>query len=328
MAEVGPGQLVRPLLSVDRVTILNYLAAIGAGYVVDSSNLETRALRNRVRMLLLPELERNYAPGIARRLTELATEMRDSNSFIDAAACRFLERRLSTPGGDASSSCRLDVRGFESVGSALIRATMRELIRRGFGSLRGIERSHIEQMCRTAVSDNPSAAVTLPSGWRFRREYDTAILEHGPSKMIRDRAAADRPVALSPGANSFIAGGCRLFLREITDLELSFPSEPWHLLTRFEAYFDAAEAPVLTVRCFRRGDRIRPLGLDGSRKLHDVFVDFKVTASSRTEWPLVLAGDEIVWVPGLVRSASALISAATRRVLHLRADSLPGGLKV
>ncbi|MBV8055649.1 MAG: tRNA lysidine(34) synthetase TilS, partial [Deltaproteobacteria bacterium] len=74
MAEWGPGRLVRPLLSLNRVAILAYLAAIGADYVVDSSNLDFAALRNRVRTGLLPQLARDYSPGIARRLAELASE--------------------------------------------------------------------------------------------------------------------------------------------------------------------------------------------------------------------------------------------------------------
>jgi tRNA(Ile)-lysidine synthase len=84
----------------------------------------------------------------------------------------------------------------------------------------------------------------------------------------------------------------------------------------------------LATRFFRPGDRIRPLGLGGSRKIQDVFVDHKIAVASRLRWPLVVSGDEVIWIPGLVRSRLALVSAASRKVVHLRADSLPHDLKV
>jgi tRNA(Ile)-lysidine synthetase-like protein len=126
MAELGPGRLVRPLLGLNRATLLAYLTAIGADYVVDSSNLEMSTLRNRVRHRLLPALEREYVPGITRRLAELASEMRDVNSFIQGEASRLLQTRLMPPGhaSAAARSRRIDLRNFGSVGCALARAMM------------------------------------------------------------------------------------------------------------------------------------------------------------------------------------------------------------
>jgi tRNA(Ile)-lysidine synthase len=330
MAELGPGRLMRPLLSLDRAAILTYLAAIGANYVVDSSNLETGALRNRVRTGLLPQLARDYS-GIARRMAELASEMREVNSFIEAEARRLLDRRLASAlhTGRVASSCRMDVRGFDLINPALARAIVRELIKQAVGDLRRIERVHIDAMCRLAAGENPSAAIPLPRGWRFRREYDTVVLEHHPTPLELPASAADRGgMRLMPGENLLSTSEFILVLREITSQEPCFPTAPWHPRSRFEAYFDAAQAQVLTARFVHAGDRIRPLGLCGSRKIHDVFVDFKVTAASRGSWPLVVSGDEVVWIPGLVRSRAALVSSTSKKVLHLQADALSDDLKV
>jgi len=327
MGEVGPGRLVRPLLSLDRAAILAYLKAIGADYVVDSSNLEDRALRNRVRTGLLPYLASDYSPGIAHRLAELASEMSDLDIFIREEACRSLDKLLMEPMNQASS-CRMDLRGFESISPALARAIMRELIRRRVGDLRRIERVHIDGMCRLARCNNSSAIVTLPRGWRFRREYDTAILEHLASIGTSDASAAcGGEVILVPGENPLSASGPMLVVREITAENQCFPVAPWHPSSRFEAYFDAAKVPVLSARPFRPGDRIRPLGVCGSRKVHDVFVDYKVKVASRRSWPLVVSCGVVIWIPGLVRSGAALVTPASEKILHLRADSLPDGLK-
>jgi tRNA(Ile)-lysidine synthase len=77
------------------------------------------------------------------------------------------------------------------------------------------------------------------------------------------------------------------------------------------------------VRCVCEGDRIEPLGLRGTRKIQDVFVDYKVSTASRGSWPLVVSDNKIIWIPGLVRSRVALVNPASEKVVHLRADSLP-----
>lgn len=328
MSELGPGRLLRPLLSLDRDTIRRYLQVIGENYVVDSSNLDRRALRNRLRADLLPHLARDYSPGIARRLAELASEMGEINRFISAAARRALDTRLLQASDRIGGlSYRIDVQKFGLIDQALARAIMRELIERGVGDLRRIQRVHINAMCHLAADDNPSGAIMLPRGWRFRREYDTAVLERAQPAGTHAVASADGgELRLMPGANQ--VGSSCLILRELSTREPSFPASPWHPPSRLEAYFDAAAATVLSVRCLRAGDRIRPLGLVGSRKIHDVFVDEKVRLESRKLWPLVVSRGEVVWVPGLVRSGAALITAESKKVLHLRADSLPDDLKV
>jgi tRNA(Ile)-lysidine synthetase-like protein len=74
----------------------------------------------------------------------------------------------------------------------------------------------------------------------------------------------------------------------------------------------------LSVRTRRPGDRVRPLGAPGTRKLQDVLVDRKVPRAERDEVPLVVdAGDRIVWVAGHVVAEAARVVAATTDVLLL-----------
>jgi tRNA(Ile)-lysidine synthase len=73
------------------------------------------------------------------------------------------------------------------------------------------------------------------------------------------------------------------------------------------------------VRFPRRGERVRPLGLGGSRKLSDVFIDRKVPVEDRATYPVVDCRGEILWVPGIVRAEHGRVGPTTRRVLVLRA---------
>ena len=105
MAERGPGRLIRPMLSVSRAEIREYLDTRAIPFVEDSSNASHDILRNRIRAELLPMLEREYAPGFGARLAKLAGEMRSLDELVSAIAARELDAMRI--GGDA-----LDVSGF------------------------------------------------------------------------------------------------------------------------------------------------------------------------------------------------------------------------
>ena len=87
-----------------------------------------------------------------------------------------------------------------------------------------------------------------------------------------------------------------------------------------DALFDADKvADGLFVRNFLPGDRIAPIGLGGSRKLTDVFIDNKLPRADRAAFPVVTLGERVVWLPGIARSNDALVTAKTKRVLRLTA---------
>ncbi|MGE5584771.1 MAG: tRNA lysidine(34) synthetase TilS [Bacillota bacterium] len=85
-----------------------------------------------------------------------------------------------------------------------------------------------------------------------------------------------------------------------------------------EAYFDLdALGTDLVVRNRRAGDRLSPFGMDGHKKLKELFIDEKVPRNMRDRVPVIVAGSEIVWVVGVRRSSLARVTPSTRRVLRL-----------
>jgi tRNA(Ile)-lysidine synthase len=352
MAENGPGRLWRPLLMVRRPAIMAYLGAIGAAWITDSSNASRTILRNRIRLELLPLLERDYAPGLAGRLAELAEEMRALDEYVSQDAQVELERR--------SDGGRLAVDGFARLHPALANAVLRECLRGRLGDLRRISRDHIEMMRDLCRGANPSGHVVLPGGWQLRREYGFVHLErttlakrgcHHGAALAKPKAQRAQGAAESarrgqgqesascvkipgPDAKSSKPGLVKLKERGLTripDCGFTFESQLTernsseldplpHDAT--EAIFDADQlAAALAVRVVRAGDRLEPHGLAGSRKVQDLFVDRKVPRLQRAAWPLVVAGDKILWIPGITRSRFALVTAASKKVRYLRAFS-------
>jgi tRNA(Ile)-lysidine synthetase-like protein len=81
---------------------------------------------------------------------------------------------------------------------------------------------------------------------------------------------------------------------------------------------DALSAP-LTIRPLRQGDRIRPFGMDDGKKVKEILIDRKVPRDERWGRPVVCdSNGDILWIPGIVRSAHAPVNPKTRRPIILR----------
>lgn len=307
--------ILRPMLGVERREILRYLDSIGARFVADSSNAHRGFLRNRVRGELLPALERDYAPGLRRRLAALAAEMRDLEDHVARAARIELDARLreTAPGGPLDL---LDLNGFAGLQPALAAALMREFLAARIGNLRHLTRRHIDCLRRLCMGESPGAALDLPGGWRAERRYAALAIEHAEAGARRPVVSADGfSVPLAREGVTKVARASYVFRSSVT------PADAAPLpLGLDEACFDADLAGAgLVVRNFTPGDRVSPVGMAGSRKLQDIFVDRKLARPRRRTFPVVTLEGRIAWLPGMVRGRVALVTEETIRVLRLQA---------
>lgn len=310
METSGPERIVRPLLAVQRAEIGAYLKALGATWMTDSTNRSPALLRNRIRHDLIPALERDYAPRLSRRLAGLAAEMRSLDDYIAAEARRELGRRRLGPG-------RLALAGFGELHPALCNAVIREWLRERMGDLRQLDRGHIEGIAEFCKTGTAGSALALPRRWRLVCEYGSVVLEPGRQARREPFTVALAREGVTVAETTGFAFVGELMPPGDADCGDRFASpDPGQL----EAWFDAGQVDgELVVRGFRRGDRVGPLGMTGTRKVHDLFVDRKLPRERRSTWPIVACGGEILWIPGMVRSRIALVTAATGKRLRLAA---------
>jgi tRNA(Ile)-lysidine synthase len=310
MAERGPGRLIRPMLSLSRAEIREYLDARAIPFVEDSSNSSRDILRNRIRAELLPMLERQYAPGLGGRLVELADEMRSLDDFVTAIAARELDAMRVH--GDS-----LDVSGFGAVNRAVQAVAIRLYLSERIGSLRKVSRAHVEAIRDLIVEGGPSDSIDLPGGWRAEREYNFLRLVNVRERMS-DIAAFSVAIA-ADGITIVEAAGFKFEASTIAAADAPMPD------SLSIAMFDAAKIADagMVARNFINGDRIHPMGMRGTRKVHDVFVDRKLPRARRERFPVVMVGDTIAWLPGLVRGDCALVTKATETARRVEASEIP-----
>ena len=241
----------------------------------------------------------------AARAAEVAAEMEAlaTDALADAGA------RLGYP--DVAKAVRLSAGGLLQLSAA----QRRLLLHRWLEVRASVVASRATVLALEALLAVPGAGeCTLAGDWHARKEYDAVWLERG----ARIPAAVPAPVPLPvPGEADW--AGVRIRAEQAECFCAPDPTS--------EAYVDARalQGPLL-VRGPCAGDRLRPLGAPGTRKLQDVLVDLRVPAADRALVPVVLSGDRVVWVCGLVVAEEGRIRADTSAIVRLSASPSAGGL--
>ena len=334
----GP-MLVRPLLDVSREEILEYLASRNLEYRDDHTNRDTRYLRNWIRQTLLPRLRERTDAGLEHRLARLGGMLRSDNALLErrlAEACRRIIR------GDV-----LDRAAFLGLEPELRPRMVRFWLARVTGTLRRFDYAHVDAVLDLIAGSRPHARVSLPGAWTVAREYESIRLVSSVEAASANAPAETVPSprgARTPGiAGEERVGGQvdgeysyplplegEIFLPEAGLKITAWRSDSLDLpATPHEAAFDLRAVErvegALQVRNFRPGDRFQPLGMAGHKKLKDLFIEKKLPRSRRRTLPLVLAEEEIVWVPGCARGDFARLEADSRAAWRVKVGPFAAG---
>lgn len=297
-----PLNVIRPLMEVSKVEVLEYLAQTKRSYRIDQSNRDGTLLRNWIRLELLPKIKTRAGAGFSARLSQQAALLRDEEEYLS----QLTKRRYDA----VRAGARLLRGPLLEEPKALQRRILRHWIEQMRGHLRGIDFVHIEALLRLIAEGPAQGRLSVSGGWECVREYEQIHLQKRLGTLPQVGYSYDLRI------------GTPLRISEAS-LELQaqlLPASAARLPADLtEAVFDAAcLTGRLLVRNFRRGDRFRPLGMAGHKKLKDLFIEKKIPLPVRARLPLLLLGKEILWIPGYGRSQSALVGDRTTMVVHMK----------
>ena len=312
LASIQPknGPYIRPLVYVTRAETAAYCRAHELAYRSDETNLDTGTTRNRVRERLMPALEAEYGPGVESALLRAALAARAEVEWTAPLVAEAAERCLvdSSPAGIGTT---LDVMRATELPQGLLVRVLRYACEQAGLPIREIGWEHCRLMANIIRGECGSGAVSLPGGFQARRSYDRFSI--GPAGT----PAPPEPFAVElqvPGETE-LPGGRRIVVTE----HIGRPGE-WPDATGMEAVFDAAAVGgCLRARGLRPGDRLAPLGMQGSKKVSDILVDAKVPAAQRAGLVCITdCRDSILWLPGLRMSRDAAITETTTSYYRVR----------
>jgi len=320
----GRGEIIRPLLHIRRSELEQYLEEIKQPWREDSSNADSKFTRNRMRKLVLPLLEREFNPSVAENLSELAEIARDEEDYWENEISGWLGTvvQWSQPEwarglrGFGSSEALVQIQSSQSNSSALLerleepgpavmnasvsrpwlltepRAVQRRVLK-AIGEQAGIplEFKHVEEMLRFAAEDGPPGKeLPLPLRWKLVREPESMVFV--TPDLRREPLVPDYEYLLAiPGSVSVPELGVVIEALRIG------PEREVAEYNAHQLLHAGLHGPVI-MRNWRSGDRFWPAHTKSPKKVKELLQEKHVAKPERRLWPVVVSGDEIVWMRG------------------------------
>jgi tRNA(Ile)-lysidine synthase len=309
-----------------------YLAERNVSFVHDESNDDTSIPRNRVRLELMPLLERRFNPSVTEALADAADLARAEWHWMESEA----DRLTGAAGRQGPPATRFDAATLSAMPSAIARLTvLRALTAAASG--RPVAFRHVEEVLQLARLEcgagDRGRAVDLPGQRAERLGPDVVLTSRAPrsTRGVRRPEASVNFFSFSlsiPGEVASPEAGWVLTaeVAEAAHLAAAVDHSAAMGNRTAKAVFQLGRClGPLTIRNRRPGDRFRPVGLGGSKKLQDFFVDRKVPRERRDSVPLVV--DEqgrIMWVAGHATSEEFRVTDPTQAVLILKLNLVGG----
>jgi tRNA(Ile)-lysidine synthase len=307
--------IIRPLLNFYKTELEMYCVDNGLVPRLDSSNLKTIYRRNFLRLQVIPMLEEKVNPSLTGALVNLADIAETENDYLDGECEKALKEIIKS-----KENNKIIIKGklFLACHLALQRRMIKLIFTYLLDQCENIGYVHVNQLIRWIQEGRSTGQMDLPGGLKALKEYEDILFltDHHPSYNI----APYRYEVAIPDS---------LYVKEwngwiTTKISSASVRER---LSHTTAYFDADQLPgMLTVRSRQPGDRMSLYGTNGTKKIKDLFIDAKIPPRIRDAIPIILAGDEILWIPGIKRSNLALVHSHTINILSIHIE-IPQMLK-
>lgn len=295
------GNIIRPLIEIDREEIENYIKEKGLKPVIDKTNFEHFYKRNKIRLNLIPYIKNNFGIDIIENLVRTSKIIIEENDYLDKE-CEKVFSMVSTYSG---SDILIDIGKLKLQHEAIKKRIIRHAYEKIRGSLTGLEYKHVEDVLKLTDKET-SSKVVLPFEIEAVKSYNNLIL-----RKLKDKEKTRFCKKLNiPGITEIENLG--IFKTEIIDI-----TEVKRLDTgKYKKLFDLDKiCGDVLVRQRLTGDVISPLNMKGTKKLKEFFIDEKIPLELRDEIPIIAIGSNVLWIVGYRISEKFKLDDKTRRVL-------------
>ena len=294
--------IIRPLLLALRQETEDYCQRLGLEPRHDACNADRHHLRNRLRADLMPQLERDYGPGLEQALCRAADSLWDEIEWTEP----LVEQALTEAATDAPSS--LSLPALRTMPPGLRQRVLRRFLQQSGEGLNDISQERWLALEALIKEGQTGRKVELGLGRSVQLEYH----------LLRV-CTQDQPLEHSACCVPLVVPG-QVTLADGTVIEAALTALPPDLpeASSLRAVLDARRAgSTLLVRHPQPGDRFSPLGMGGTKKLQNFFVDNKTPPRGRHPLLVTTMDGEILWVVGHRLAEQAKVDDATDAYLIL-----------
>ena len=280
--KIGSIRLIRPLLHISHDEICDWLKANNYNWREDVTNRDMSILRNRVRHIIIPTIREELNPDITSTLNRTMKIIRQENEWIEKEA-----------------SC-LSIDNVNQAALILRRRWIRDWLHSH--NIINISFDITDKIANALDKNNGTRSFDINHQWKV-------VIEYGKPSLINKYIKIDQPfwnLQIKTGKGWKIDHGHGA---GILPAEASLSAEKTMNTT-------------LKARAIQPGDRFKPLGMKGHRKLQDILTDQKIPVSNRSNIPVVTCGEEIVWVPGFRIASGWEVIGKESDSIHLQISNI------
>ncbi|MBM9519629.1 tRNA lysidine(34) synthetase TilS [Desulforhopalus vacuolatus] len=312
------GNIIRPLLDISKKELQKYLQKQHLEWKEDSSNSDLRFLRNRIRLNLLPSLEKDYTPSLRRQIIQLIDILHVDNHFLNSATKECWKRNVTMTKGKRLR-LTLSCRHFIQEDPALQRRTIEQCCWQ-MGTRPDYEQ--IDAILKLMGRKTSGGELHLEKGLRVNRSGDELFF-HYPLPKGQKRGSAES------GAET----GYRIEVTQPGRFEIpgtqnviNFRLKHRENIRDKHEYLDSLEPEALNLdadkltfplclRTMRPGDRFTACGSGKTKKVARYFSEKSIPAFMRTSWPIITSAERIVAVAGMELDTFYKVTRETRIIL-------------
>ncbi len=314
--------IIRPLLYETKERLIDFLSERGVRWCLDSSNLDRRFLRNRVRLDLLPMLEEKFNPALRKTILQSMDMLSEEDNFLEEqtlenyTACISLSESSTTDPkcSELVVNCQRFLETHPAIRRRIVEKTCWQI---------GIRPTY-EQIC-TLISfienGKNGGELHLADGVRATMQANqlrfARPLPEGVIRGSKQLAASINQSIPGPGEYTITEAQKQLILEE-----LSIPTCQPTIGNELRVDRDKLSFPLL-LRSSLPGEKFTPCGGPGSKKISRYFNDRKIPAKARPTWPVLLSEDKVVALVGLQLDDEFRISGNTSKILSIQWKNLP-----
>jgi len=308
------GRIIRPLLCVRREETLAYCDVMGIPYTMDPTNQDTKILRNRIRLELLPNLESAYHNGAEENLLRLSKNAQDMIAGIRVRTHPLIEQNLRSI---TDHEWALNVARIATLDDTSIVILLGDVFAGSIGCDMDFARVHYEEVVRLMRDSRGSGKMLSLPGLTIKKEYENLIITRPRAKTSVLPTLDYRATLTFPGETR--AAGAVIKTEIVGSAELG--KQEGAKATNRTAFFAMERLTLpLVLRAPKTGDRMQPFGMTGTKKLSDIFVDKKIPGRERAKTFVVADADEIVWVVGVTTNEKSRVQGDSDKVIKITVE--------
>lgn len=313
-------RIVRPMLRWRKSQVLEFLSNAGVAYREDATNAAPELTRNRIRNTVLPLLEDHVNPQVRDALIRLGEQAEWLEEFLSETVQRTFETLIISR-NDQELVLNVDALARKS------RIVQTELIRLGYRSFglgeQDLSFTHLVAGLELIADQGSGKQSVMPGGLTIEKRYHQLIFSL-PTEVAREMIAPE--IAVTVPGKTCLPIRCLEIECTLFDVKPEDVPDLRRRGGRMEEFVDyEAVRPPVVVRSRRPGDRFFPLGAPGSKKVNDFLASVRIEPREREKVAVMCDHLGPIWLIGHRIDERVKLTPGTRRVLRLRAASLPGG---